>query len=123
MSKELKALEEVKTYIDDNITTKYNHVEPEIKFIESALKRLEAIDNASSSEALKCLEIINNYGCGINDNMKFSEVFEKEYNTIKQTLITKSKKEEAFDWLVERIKIIPREWRDPIMQHLKECGR
>ena len=37
-------------------------------------------------EALECLETINNYGCGLNDNMKFSEIFTKEYNTIKQAL-------------------------------------
>jgi len=55
------------------------------------------IEEAKSNEALEDLEVINNYGCGINDNMKFSEVFEKEYTTIKQALTTKSKKEKAFD--------------------------
>ncbi len=55
------------------------------------------IEKAKSNEALEDLEVINNYGCGINDNLKFSEVFEKEYTTIKQALTTKSKKEQAFD--------------------------
>ena len=73
-----------------------------IEDIKEKLQRLEAIDNADTSRALECLERINNYGCGINDNMKFSEVFEKEYNTIKQALKPKSKKELAWDIVKEK---------------------
>ena len=57
MYKPLKALQDVKEYIEDNITTKYNHVEPELNTIEVALKRLEQIDNLQ--QELGCpLEIV-----------------------------------------------------------------
>lgn len=64
----------------------------------------ESIDNANPSEALKNLEVINNYGCGINDNMKFSEVFEKEYNTIKQALIKSQEQEKVLNELIKLVK-------------------
>lgn len=57
MSKELKALQDIKDYIEDNITTKYNHIEPEIEVIETALKRLEQIYNLQ--QELGCpLEVV-----------------------------------------------------------------
>lgn len=67
-----------------------------------ALQRLEAIDNVKPNEALECLEVINNYGCGINDNMKFSEVFEKEYSTIKQALLKAQEQEKMLKILFEK---------------------
>ena len=86
MSKEyLEALGFIKSLLKDDWVDSYWKTYYDT--IKQALQRLESIENANPSEALESLEVINNYGCGINDNMKFSEVFEKEYNAIKQALL------------------------------------
>ena len=48
------------------------------------------------SEALDCLEVI---GCGREDNMKFREVFEKEYNTILKSLLKSQEQEKVLEIL------------------------
>ena len=86
MSKELESLDVIVFHRFDNLFDNKEY-DKNVNIVEEGLERLEAIDNSNPSEAMECLEVINNYGCGFNNNMKFSEVFEKEYNTIKQVLI------------------------------------
>ena len=64
--------------------------------VKNAFIRLEVIDNSKPSEALDYLErirdVLQNDKC-----IDIEWVFKHEYNTIKQALITKSKKEQSID--------------------------
>lgn len=85
------------------------------EIIFNALKRLEAIDNSNHSEALECLEKLkgmeissmpfsDEYGTqevDLNDIRKVGSQLNTDFReyttTIKQALIQKSKKEQAWD--------------------------
>lgn len=78
--------------------------------IKQALQRLEQIDNSKTSEALECLEkIIHNYDEEHYDEESieekiyienhFKDFFEKELNTIKQSLIKAQEQEKEIDRL------------------------
>lgn len=77
MSKEyLEALEQIIEYITEDKKVKYKAtILFDCKTIKKALERLEAIDNANPSEALKDLQIIENNiiytlsDCDINDEV------------------------------------------------------
>ena len=73
--------------------------------LEQILTEYEAIENANPSEALECLENIGfaplNECCG-SPYTRISDEYEDDYNTIKQALETKSKKELAFDVIKEK---------------------
>ena len=110
MTKELETLKRIKQF-------NFGHImDVDLKdfdLIETALKRLEAIDNASPSEALECLENfidecqteMYNYAELQNGYQYEKYQYRKEQlETIKQALITKSKKELAFDVIKEKIK-------------------
>lgn len=60
-----------------------NPLEEEIDIVNKALQRLEAIDNANPSEALKELEELRDYL--LRDRINISST--KNYNTIKQALL------------------------------------
>ena len=68
------------------------------KLIEPIKQRLESINNAKPSEALKCLEELRN--CG--NHFWVADKVEKDYTTIKLALIQKSKKEQAWDIVKEK---------------------
>lgn len=64
--------------------------------IEEALKRLESIDNANSSEALECLEKLELLTCDF-------EWYKDNINTIKQALIKAEKEHKALDLLMQEL--------------------
>ena len=64
--------------------------EKDIETIETALKRLEQIDNSKPSEALECLEILYNM---IDGGWDRRDKIDNTYNTIKQTLTNQLPKE------------------------------
>lgn len=90
MMKELEALKRIdeKNYLTEREHRKFYSI------IENALLELKAIKEANPSEALECLEVI---GCGREDNMKFREVFEKEYNTILKSLLKAQEQEKVLN--------------------------
>ena len=68
-----------------------NPLEEEIDIVNNTLQRLEAIDNAKPSEALKELELVENW---IRDReLKISNVIEPSLNTIKQSLLKAQEQE------------------------------
>ena len=88
MTKEKEAFDILLQHIETEADwSDYEKVKNAHKTVEDALKRLEALDNAEPSEALKCLEYIKSQSpiCYDNDG-KFYE-FEKEFDTIKQALM------------------------------------
>lgn len=73
-----------------------------IESIKEKLQRLEAIDNAKSSEALECLEGLN---CGLKDDRAIHITigyFDKAYNTIKQALLKAQEQEKVLNILFEK---------------------
>ena len=90
MTKELEALEVIRNKFID-----FFHEDiPDFDIVEQALQRLETIDNANPSEALKCLEGLN---CGLKDDKAIHITlgyFEKAYPTIKQALLKTQEQEE-----------------------------
>ena len=104
MSKELEALKTIKNFLGYNYCSV--DLPNELKCVENALKRLEAIDNANPSEALEYVENIQSeieWAFEFNGR-KIEEYEPKIFDTIKQALTTKSKKELAFDAIKEKIK-------------------
>lgn len=99
MSKELEALEKLKstTKFDGGINYSFGD-KKEFKIIENALKRLETIDNASSSEALGCnlklYKMVESAGNGNGFNL--NEAWEY-HNTIKQVLIKAQEMEKVLE--------------------------
>lgn len=82
------------------------------EFVEE-FKRLEAIDNSNPSEALECLEYlyedakiesgwVKERCITYAEEHKHNDRIKPYYNTIKQALTTKSKKELAFDLIVKK---------------------
>lgn len=77
--------------------------------VEQALKRLESIDNANPSEALECLEYIENKLRGLRveceriKNHRCDDVFIQEhtFDTIKQVLLKAQFLEEEYNNLME----------------------
>lgn len=92
MSKELECLERIDT---KNYLTEREHKEF-LGVVENALKRLEAIDNANPSEALKIFSKVDNV------RLLFTN---EERNTIKQALL----KAEQFEKAYEDVKALPLE--------------
>ena len=66
--------------------------------IKNGLKRLEAIDNAKSSEALECLEYLGGF------NLETDTIIgqTKAYNTIKQALIKSQEQEKVLELIKEK---------------------
>ena len=85
-----------KSGVEVTVITKKNY-----DILEQALQRLEAIENANTNEAIKNLEILYDEIHPI-DNIGILDI---HFNTIKQALITKSKKEQAFDYLIKHFNI------------------
>ena len=98
MSKELEALEKIKNSFGCDLA--YYSLNIEYEIVKQALERLEAIDNANPNEALECLEEVydkirlSQY-LGVVESAKLNT----NYNTIKQALTKKSKKEQAWEIL------------------------
>lgn len=92
MSKELEALEwlETKCYVESPQDEKFEEC---VKIIKQFLQRLEAIDNASPSEALECLKKVNDYLSNVYDYKEIKEEIQKDINTIKQALIKAQEQE------------------------------
>ena len=86
---------------DGETLTKYD--EERFNVIKQALLELKAIKEANPSEALECslklYKMVESAGNGNGFNL--NEAW-KYHSTIKQALTTKSKKEQAFDVIVEK---------------------
>lgn len=79
-----------------------------IEDIKQALQRLEEIDQANPSEALKELKLVENW---IKDReLEISNVIEPSLNTIKQALIKSQEQEKGFKELRENVK----RWHDTL---------
>ena len=92
MSKELEAFNEIKDFgLVGHTLEEYKEL---VYIIENGLIRLEAIDNVEPSYALECWE-------KMQDRIA-SNISTIEYNTIKQALKPKSKKELAWDIVREK---------------------
>lgn len=76
------------------------------EIVRKALHRLEAIDNAVPSEALKCVEYIKSQSPIYYDaNGDKFYVFEKEFDTIKQSLLKAQKEHKALEIIKRNIKV------------------
>ena len=101
MSKEyLEALEEIRDfrYGEDKLLVCQTEMYSTIK---QALKRLESIDNANPSEALKELELVEDWIQA--RELKISNVIEPSLSTIKQALIKSQEqhlKDKAFELII-----------------------
>ena len=99
MGKELEALvclKRARTDIERG-NCEYN-VTDYLDTIETALKRLESIDNSNPSEALKDLERIgSDYFLGSKDCL-VKKIYEKEYNNIKQVLLKAQEPKQYLKW-------------------------
>lgn len=87
MSKELEALEQIgaEKLARGELIRNDDKLEPYIGIIKQALQRLESIDNAKPSEALKELELVENW---IRDReLESSNVIEPSLNIIKNYII------------------------------------
>ena len=85
MAKELEALKQVKNFLGYNYCSV--DLPNELKLIEQALQRLEAIDNANPSEALECLE-------NLCDEFP---ILKKDYKIINKTLIKAQEQEKVLE--------------------------
>jgi len=86
MSKELEALETIKIKCHPN-SNPSPIVDEALEIVEQALQRLEAIENASPSEALKCVDILKEDGCIITLTQG------KALETIRQALLKAQEQE------------------------------
>ena len=111
MSKELEAFKIVYNNIDyitsdlifdGEASECLECVEKQLPIIKQALQRLEAIDNAEPSEALEKLGDISYLVLNEIDDLKNKELWKSYFGTIKQALIQKTKKEQAWDIVVKK---------------------
>lgn len=99
MSKELEAFSKERQALDElyDVAGNIQNLKEDYIILKTALNRLEAIDNANPSEALKDLERIgNDYFLGSKDCL-VKKIYKKEYNTIKQALLNQQEQEKFFD--------------------------
>lgn len=118
MSKEQEAfnrISEAMDYADDMANSHYEVGDFEI--VENALKRLESIDNANPSEALECLERIDNTLCLNNIKGKLDFGIDTEEHTdcdsvigmtedlesIKQALLKAEKEHNSVNLLMQEL--------------------
>ena len=102
MTKELENLNTLKDMLIGNGVndTINDYVD---KLIEPIKQRLEAIDNAKPSEALKCLESMKDTDIYINRNVEpLFEFYKEELNTIKQALIQAQEQEKVLSIIKEK---------------------
>lgn len=97
MGKELEALEELRDfrYGKDKLLVCQTQMYLTIK---TALHRLESIDNSNPSEALECLEKVNNYLSDVYDYKEIKEEVRKDINTIKQALLKAQEPKHYLKW-------------------------
>ena len=90
MSKEYsEALDRLYKCNDDDYTLGYQR--HDYKLLQEALQRLEAIDNAKPSEALKCIDVLKEDGC-------ITTLYQgKALETIRQTLLKAQEQEKVLD--------------------------
>lgn len=95
MNKELEALKRIKNFLGYNYCSV--DLPNELKCVEQALQRLEAIDNANPSEALDKLKTLGHI-CVYRDTWTPFEIhFEEEFTTIKQALIKAQEQEKVLE--------------------------
>lgn len=96
-----KALEEFKMIKFKTINAGYNYGYECWNIVEKALERLEEIDNTKPNENLECLEEMYQKCIDKLYGEDLGYCYHK-YNTIKQALTTKSKKELAWEIAVKK---------------------
>ena len=122
MSKEyLEALERL--YCSGNLQLDYvlnNKHKQDYEIIEKALQRLESIDNAKPSEALKCLEKANDYLNNVYDYKEIKEEVRNDINTIKQALLKAQEDEEENKRLWNDITTISKQYTDLMLEYQEQ---
>lgn len=133
MSKELEALDEVKTLRAFNLVELKNdkNINKSLDIIEKALQRLEAIDNAKPSEALECLEEIihefNEPHYELSGEYSYSNELlkrcENEINTIKATLLKAQENEKKLNRVEKLTQLLFKERRKISQEYIKWCEK
>ena len=109
MSKEyLEALNYVwyNYYTEELSQDEVKEIEKNLNIVQDGLKRLEAIDNSNSSEALECLEEIGKTLMFVNANTLESkplkEVMPYYYETVTQALIKAQEQEKVIEIIFKK---------------------
>lgn len=100
MTKELESLNYVwyNYYTEELSRNEVEQIEKHLNIVQDGLKRLEAIDNAKSNEALECLEYLSSFN--LETDILVGQT--KAYNTIKQTLLKAQENEEILEIIKEK---------------------
>lgn len=101
MSKELEALLDIKENYKFYVHNK-KPIDYQCEIIKKALQRLETLDNAKPSEALECLEKVNDYLNNVYDYKEIIEEVKKDINTIKQALLKAQEQEKVLEIIKEK---------------------
>lgn len=109
MSKELKALNRIETFLKENC----KHYKQDIGYIKQALKRLEAIDNANPNEALE--RVIEG---AVYDHIYTKQDLEQDVNSIKQALLKAQEQEK----IVKEYDLKPYELREALLLYAMYKG-
>ena len=120
MSKELEALGKNIRYKKEHIgndTYRLYIKKNDIELLEQALQRLEAIDNAEPSEALKCLERITAYFLNKTKEMDFQDL-----RDIEQSLLKAQENEKVLEIIKEKnVDIYELQECENVEQYNKKC--
>ena len=109
MEKEFEALEKIgaEKLARGELVRNDNKLEPYMAILKQALIELKSIKEADPSEALKKLDIIRHLEIGFDKNGNAISLNDtSELKTIEKALTTKSKKEQAFDFLTKNFKVM-----------------
>ena len=125
MSKELEEFEEMYNWIYCNTGTTY---EDDVKLdkirknVKSALQRLESIDKANPSEALRKLDDISYLVLNEIDDLKNKELWKSYFNTIKNYILKAQENEKVLSIIKEKnVDIYELQECKNVEQYNKKC--
>lgn len=122
MSKELEALYRLATRNSGNHRS-IEEVDKDFKIIEKALKDYESIDNANPSEALECLERIDNTLCLNNIEGKLEFGIDTEEHTDCDSVIGMTEDLETIKQALQSVNILMQELGCKDMETLRKYAR
>ena len=113
----IRANKEELTAINKTNAIEYLYRTPQVRLLQQSLLRLEAIDNAKSSEALECLERLARFVNPSSEDGYRLDQYEEDYNCIQQALI-KSQEQEKENAYIEKIKTMMKQ-RDCVLRYIE----